>query len=130
MTQVTGTWLKKYYGMGAETGLLQMISKDFEVLEKVHHALLLCLHTAALRSYVICTHLFRTAVGALRYRVDNMAYKDHVCFAAVCRSYVGFNRKSPEVLNEPKLSSRPSGGVRRHSSGNACLDCLGIFDSF
>ena len=43
----------------------------------------------ALRSYVICTHLFRTAAGDLCYRVDHMAYKDHVCFAVVCRSYVG-----------------------------------------
>ena len=52
----------------------------------LHHALLSHLHAAALRSYVICTHLFRTAAGDLRYRVDHMAYKDHVCFAAVCRS--------------------------------------------
>ena len=27
-------------------------------------------------------------MGDLRHRVDHMAYKDHVCFAAVCRSYV------------------------------------------
>ena len=27
-------------------------------------------------------------MGDLRYRVDHMAYKDHVCFAAVCLSYV------------------------------------------
>ena len=38
-------------------------------------------------SYVLCTQLFRTAVGDLRYRVDPIAYKDHVCFAAVCRRY-------------------------------------------
>ena len=55
----------------------------------LHRSLLLrlCLHlrTAALRSYVICTHLFRTAAGDLRYRVDHMACKDHVCLTAVCQ---------------------------------------------
>ena len=35
-------------------------------------------------SYVISMHLFRTAAGDLRCRVDGMACKDPVCLTAVC----------------------------------------------
>ena len=78
----------------------KMVTKMAQPRSKMdrHHSLLLrlCLHlrTAALRSYVICTHLFRTAAGDLPYRVDHMARNDHVCLIAVCQILI-FTRGLP-----------------------------------
>ena len=37
---------------------------------------------------MFCTYLFRTAAGDLRYRVDYMACKHHVCFPVACQIHI------------------------------------------